>query len=68
MTYKQDFYQTKESEIDDLFLEYIAPVIKYLENLALIKEWIQNIDAAAYEKNLHKDKKLPSIKKKLVKN
>ena len=51
MTYKQDFYKTKLSEIDDLFLEYLLPVMKDLEHPALIKEWIQNID----ETNLHKD-------------
>ena len=28
----------------------------------------KNLDAAAYEKNLHKDKKLPSIKKKIDPN
>ena len=38
--------------------------MKYLEHTALIKEWIQNLDAAASEKNLHKDEKLPSTKKK----
>ena len=36
MTYKQDFYNTKESEIYDLFLEYLVPVMKDLENPALI--------------------------------
>ena len=27
MTYKQEFYKTKQSEIYDLFLEYIVPVM-----------------------------------------
>ena len=54
MTYKQDFYKTKESEIDDLFLEYLVHVMKYLEHTALIEEWIQNIDAAAYKKYIHR--------------
>ena len=31
----------------------------------MIEERIQNLDSAAYEKNLHKDEKLPSIKKKI---
>ena len=46
MTYKKDWYKTKESDIDYLFLEYLVPVIKYIEH----PEWIQNIAAAAYEK------------------
>ena len=37
MTYKKDFYKTKQSEIDDLFLKYLVPVMKYLEHPALIK-------------------------------
>ena len=37
-----------------------------LDYPALIEEWKQNIDAAAYEKNLYQDLKLPSIKKKLI--
>ena len=35
-----------------------------LEHPALIEEWKQSIDDAVYEKNLYKDAKLPSIKKK----
>ena len=50
MTYKQDFYKTKQKEIDDLFLEYLVPVTKDIEYHAFIKEWIQNLDAAAYKK------------------
>ena len=48
MTYKQDFYKNKYKEIDDLFLEYLAPVTEDIEHPALIEEQIQNIDAAAY--------------------
>ena len=47
MKYKQDFYKTQHSEIDYLFLEYLVPVMKYLEHPALIEEWTQNIDATA---------------------
>ena len=36
-----------------------------LEHPVLIKEWIQNLDAAAYAKNLHKDEKLPSRKQNI---
>ena len=32
MTYKQEFYKTKQSEIYDLFLEYIVPVMRDLEH------------------------------------
>ena len=39
--------------------------MKDLEHPELIEEWIQNIDDDAYEKNLHKDEKLPSMKKKI---
>ena len=39
-----------------------------LEHTALIEECIQNLDSAAYEKNLHKDEKLPSIKQKIDRN
>ena len=53
-TYKQDLYKTKQSEIVDL----PCYVMKYIEHPALIEEWIQNLDTAAYEKNIHKDEKL----------
>ena len=59
MTYKQDFNKTKEKEIDDFFLEYLVPVMEDVEYPALIEEWIQNLDAAAYEKYLYKYVKLP---------
>ena len=35
----------------------------YLEHPVLTEEWIQNLDAAAYEKNKYKYEKLPSMKK-----
>ena len=68
MKYKQDFYKTQHSEIDDLFLEYLVPVTKDLDHPTLIEEWIQNIDADAYEKNIQKDEKLPSTNKKIDRN
>ena len=52
MTYKKDLYKTKENEIDDLFLEYLVLIMEDIEHPALIEEWIQNIDSAAYENNL----------------
>ena len=42
--------------------------MKYLEYPAFIEEFKQNIDAAAYENNLYKDIKLPSVKKKIDRN
>ena len=50
MAYKQDFYNKIEREIYYLFLEYLVPVMEYLKHPALIEEWIQNLDADAYEK------------------
>ena len=49
-------------------MEYLVPVMENIEHHAFIEEWIQNLDAAAYEKNLPKDEKLPSIKKKIDRN
>ena len=40
MTYKQDFYKTKKSEIDGFFLEYLVIVMKEIEHPALTEEWI----------------------------
>ena len=51
--------------MDDFFLEYLVPVIEDIENTVLIEEWIRNIYADTYEKNLIKDEKLPSIKNKI---
>ena len=49
-----------------VFLEYLVPIMDDLGCPAWIEEQKQNIDAAAYEKNLNKDVKLPSIKKQLI--
>ena len=64
--YKQDLYKNKAKEIYDFFLEYLVPVMDNIDHPALIKEWKKNIDAGAYENNLYKDVKLPSIKKFLI--
>ena len=40
MTYKQDFYKTKDTETDDLFLEYLVPVMEDIENPAFIEELV----------------------------
>ena len=42
--------------------------MKDIEHPAFIEEWIKNLDATAYEKNLHKDENLPSTKKKIDRN
>ena len=39
-----------------------------IDHPVLIEEWKQNLDAAAYGKNLHEDVKLPSRKKKIDRN
>ena len=48
-----------------IFLEYIFLIMEDIEQPELIEELIQNLDSSAYEKNLYKDEKLPSIKKKI---
>ena len=42
--------------------------MKDLERTVLLEEWIQNIDADAFEKNPHKYEKLTSMKKKIDRN
>ena len=42
MIYKQYFYKNKEKEIDDLFLEYIGPIMDNLDHPALIEERKKN--------------------------
>ena len=37
MAYKQDFYKAKETGKYDLFMEYLVPVMKYLEHPAFIE-------------------------------
>ena len=57
--YKQDFYKDKKKEIDELFIEYLVPIMGDLDHPALIKERKQNLDAAPYEKNLNQYVKIP---------
>ena len=63
LIYKQNFYNDKQKEINEFFGKYHFPLIDYLDHPALIEEWKQNIDAAAYEKYLNRDLKLPSKEK-----
>ena len=62
--YKQYFYKDKQKEIYELFIEYLVSIIHNLDHFSLIEEWKINIDAAAHEKKLNKDVKIPSINKK----
>ena len=50
LIYKQDVYNDKQKEIYDLFIEYLVTVMDDIDHTALIEEWKQNINAAAYEK------------------
>ena len=50
LIYKQDFYKYEQKEIYDLFIEYLVPITYDLDHPALIKEFKQNLDSAAYEK------------------
>ena len=48
LIYKKYFYNYKQREIDDIFIEYLVPAMEDLDHPALIEELKQNIDAAAY--------------------
>ena len=50
LVYKQDLYKDKQKEIDELFIEYLFPIMDDIGHLELIEEWKQNLDSAAYEK------------------
>ena len=39
--------------IDELFYQYIKPLLKYIDHPVLIKEWKQNLDTDAYEKKIN---------------
>ena len=49
--YIHNFYHDNQESIDDLFCQWIKPLLKYIDNFELIKEWKQIFDAAAYENN-----------------
>ena len=52
--YKQNLYNDKRDKYDELFYHYHLSLLKYIDHTALIQEWKQNLDAAAYENNLNK--------------
>ena len=37
LIYKQDYYEDKLKEIDDLFIEYLVPIMDDIDHLALIE-------------------------------
>ena len=51
LIYRQDLYKDKQKEINELFIEYLIPIMGDLDHPTLIEEWKHNIDAAAHEKN-----------------
>ena len=61
--YQQIFYHDKQKEMNALFDKYQISLFKNIDHLALIQEWKQNLDAAAYEKNVHQEIKIPQKKK-----
>ena len=68
LIYKQDYYEDKIREINEIFIDYLVPIMDDIDHPALIEEWKQNIDADSYENNLNQDVKLPSIKKGFDRN
>ena len=38
LIYKQDFYKDKQKEIDDLFIEYLVPIMEDHDHHTLIEE------------------------------
>ena len=53
LIYKQDYYEDKLEETNDLFIECLVTIMEDLYHPVLIEERKQNIDASAYEKNLN---------------
>ena len=68
LLYQQDFYKDRQKVIDEIFIEYLVLIMDDLDHPALIEEWKQNLDAAAYEKNLNQYVKIPSVQKKIDRN
>ena len=65
LIYKQDFYEDKLRVIYELFIDHLVPIMGDLDHPDFIEERKQNLDAAAYEKNLNQDVKIPSIKENI---
>ena len=65
LIYKQEFYKDKRKEIDELFIEYLIPIMDGLDHPELIEGWKQHINDAAYENNLNQYVKLLSVNKQI---
>ena len=48
--YNQNFYYDRQNIMDELFHQLNFPLLKDIDHPALVIEWKQNIDYAAYEK------------------
>ena len=64
--YKKNFYTDKQKELDELFIEYLVPIMDDLDHPELIEKWKKHIDADDYETNKNQDVKIPSMKKKMI--
>ena len=45
--YKQDYYEDKLKEIDDLFIEYRVPTMDDIDRPLLLEEWGENVDTSS---------------------
>ena len=46
--------------IINIFIAYVAPLLKDINNPALLQEWKLNLDAAEYEKHMYASLYKPS--------
>ena len=51
---QQKLYNDKQDVMDELYHQYHIPLLKYVNNTALIIERKQNLDSTAYEKYINK--------------
>ena len=64
LIYKQDLYKDKQKETDDLFIEYLVPIMEDIDHPALIGEWGKK-SMLLLMKKIDQDVKISSIKKKI---
>ena len=62
-SYIQIELNDKNEMIINIFSAYVVPLLKDVNNPALIQEWKINIDASAYETNIDANMSKPSDKK-----
>ena len=65
LIYKQDYYEDKQKEIYDLFIDYLVPIMHNLDHPEFVEEQKETFDADAYENNLKQDEKISSNEKTL---